>query len=170
VVGQVIIHPLSGEDLVWAHALIEREWGGLTMVSRGVLYDMRAFPGAVAWLEGARAGLAIYRLDGAECEVMSLNSLVEGAGIGTALLEAVMDTARAAGCQRVFLITTNDNTPALRFYQRRGFRLVALRPGALNAARQLKPDIPAVGLDGIPLRDELELERALERVMHLRTG
>ncbi len=62
----------------------------------------------------------------------------------------------------MFLITTNDNTPALRFYQRRGFRLVALRPGAIDAARRLKPGIPAVGLDGIPLRDEIELEQALD--------
>ncbi|MCZ2095755.1 MAG: GNAT family N-acetyltransferase [Anaerolineae bacterium] len=160
--GQVIVRPMTDEDRAWAHALIDREWGGLAMVTRGVLHDMRVLPGVVAWHEGARVGLATYRLDGAECEVMSLNSLVEGAGIGTALLEAVAEVSRAAGCRRVFLITTNDNTPALRFYQRRGFRLVALRPGAIDAARRLKPGIPAVGLDGIPLRDEIELEQALD--------
>lgn len=157
----MITRPMTDEDRAWAHALIDREWNGLSMVSRGVLYDMREFPGVVAWRDGARVGLATYRLDSAECEIMSLNSLIEGVGIGTALLQAVAEVARAAGCQRVFLITTNDNTPALRFYQRRGFRLAALRPGALDAARKLKPEIPAIGLDGIPLRDEIELERAL---------
>jgi len=157
----MITRPMTDEDRAWAHALIDREWNGLSMVSRGVLYDMREFPGVVAWRDGVRVGLATYRLDSAECEIMSLNSLIEGVGIGTALLQAVAEVARAAGCQRVFLITTNDNTPALRFYQRRGFRLAALRPGALDAARRLKPEIPAIGLDGIPLRDEIELERAL---------
>jgi GNAT superfamily N-acetyltransferase len=62
---------------------------------------------------------------------------------------------------RLRLTTTNDNLDALRFYQRRGFRLVALRPGAVDAARALKPEIPVTGAHGIPLRDELDLERAL---------
>jgi Acetyltransferase (GNAT) family len=68
---------------------------------------------------------------------------------------------REAGCRRVWLITTNDNLRALRFYQRRGFRLVAVHPDALARSRELKPSIPEIGLDGIPLRDELELELLL---------
>jgi hypothetical protein len=62
-------------------------------------------------------------------------------------------------------VTTNDNVDALRFYQRRGFRLRAVRPGAVDDARRtLKPEIPAVGEQGIPIRDEIELERAIETV------
>jgi hypothetical protein len=62
----------------------------------------------------------------------------------------------------VWLVTTNDNLVALRFYQRRGFRLSALRPGAVDEARRrLKPAIPDAGAFGIPLRDELELELRL---------
>jgi len=72
VAGQVIVRPMTDEDRAWAHALIDREWGGLAMVTRGALHDMRVLPGVVAWHEGARVGLATYRLDGAECEVMSL--------------------------------------------------------------------------------------------------
>jgi ribosomal protein S18 acetylase RimI-like enzyme len=57
-------------------------------------------------------------------------------------------------------VTTNDNVDALRFYQRRGFRLAALRAGAVEDARaRLKPEIPWTGADGIELRDELELEK-----------
>jgi hypothetical protein len=58
----------------------------------------------------------------------------------------------------LWLVTTNDNTHALRFYHRLGFRLAALHPGAVEAARRLKPEIPLLGLDEIPIRDELELE------------
>ncbi len=84
-------------------------------------------------------------------------------GVGTALLSAVARVAKAAGCSRLWLVTTNDNLHALRFYQRRGFRLVALRPGAIDRARrELKPEISLVGLEGIPIHDELELERWLE--------
>ncbi len=78
------------------------------------------------------------------------------------LIEAVKQAAVSAGCRRLWLITTNDNLHALRFYQKRGFRLVAVYPNALEESRRLKPEIPLVGLDGIPLRDELELELALE--------
>jgi hypothetical protein len=81
--------------------------------------------------------------------------------VGSALLDAAAATARAEGCARLRLITTNDNLDALRFYQRRGFRLVALRPGAVDVARVLKPQIPRTGDFGIAVRDELELEREL---------
>ena len=59
------------------------------------------------------------------------------------------------------LITTNDNVDALRFYQRRGFVLTELRPGAVDESRRMKPQIPLVGAYGIPIRDELVLVREL---------
>ena len=59
------------------------------------------------------------------------------------------------------LVTTNDNTSALRFYQRRGWVLAAVHVGGIEASRRIKPSIPARGNDGIPIRDELELECAL---------
>jgi GNAT superfamily N-acetyltransferase len=90
--------------------------------------------------------------------VLSLDSLREGRGVGTALLEMVKDAAREAGCDRIRLITTNDNLDALRFYQKRGFVLVALHRDAVTAARALKPSIPLLGDHGIPIRDELDLE------------
>jgi ribosomal protein S18 acetylase RimI-like enzyme len=155
------ITSLDDTNRRWAHELIAQQWGGMTMVSRGQLYDMRAFPGLVAILEGERVGLLTYRIEGAQCEVMSLDSLREGLGIGRALLREVQDIARSAGCRRLWLITTNDNLHALRFYQRWGFTLAALHVNALAASRALKPSIPLIGIDDIPLRDEIELEMAL---------
>lgn len=108
-----------------------------------------------------RVGLALYRIEGKECEIVAPDSLREGRGIGTALVEAVADAARSAGCRRLWLITTNDNTRALRFYQRRGLHLIALHRDAVTAARQLKPTIPLFGNDDIRIRDELELELPL---------
>jgi GNAT superfamily N-acetyltransferase len=102
-----------------------------------------------------------YHIEGDACEIVSLDSLVEGIGIGAALIEAVKDAALAAGCTRLWLITTNDNLHALRLYQKRGFVLAALHRNALEVSRRLKPQIPLVGLDGIPLRDEIELEMRL---------
>ena len=109
------------------------------MVSRGVLHDLAQFPGLVAVPGDERVGLLTYRIDDDECEVVSLDSVVENRGVGSALIAAVQDVARAAGCRRLWLITTNDNTHALRFYQQRGFRLVALYRDALDISRRLNP-------------------------------
>jgi GNAT superfamily N-acetyltransferase len=115
-------------------------------------------PGFVAICENEPSGLITYHLDSAECEIVTLDSLKEGYGIGSALIEAVKREALNAGCARLWLITTNDNTPALRFYQKRGFAIKAVYPNALENSRRLKPEIPEIGIDGIPIRDEIELE------------
>ncbi|UCC16424.1 MAG: hypothetical protein JSU58_08645, partial [Dehalococcoidales bacterium] len=55
-------------------------------------------------------------------------------------------------------ITTNDNTHAIRFYQRYGFKIATIYPNSMEEARKIKPEIPFTGNDGIPLRDEIEFE------------
>jgi GNAT superfamily N-acetyltransferase len=156
----VTVRPLGPGDREWARARLTELWDEI-VVSRGRVYDPTALPGFVAEEGGEPVGLLTYRVDGGDCEVVTINAFPKGAGAGTALLQAVAGTAREAGCARVWLITTNDNLRALRFYQRRGFRLAALHRDALQRSRELKPSIPEIGLDGIPLRDELELELRL---------
>lgn len=91
-------------------------------------------------------------------------ALEQGRGVGSALLGAVEELARRRGCKRLWLVTTNDNTHALAFYQRRGFSLAALHRDAVTEARKtLKPFIPLVGEGDLPIRDELELEKRLCR-------
>ena len=133
------------------------------MVSRGVLHDIAVQDGFIAIREGSgkRIGLVTYAIQGGDCEMTLLQSLAERVGVGAALTLAVRDAAIAAGCKRLWLITTNDNTHALRFYQRRGFTIAAIHINALERARKLKPGIPLTGADGIPLRDEIELEMRL---------
>ena len=153
--------PLDAGDREWAAAKLRELWGEV-VVSRGAVHDATVLPGFVAEdAAGRPAGLLTYRLDDRDCEVVTIDAFPEGGGAGTALVDAVTEAARAAGCRRVWLITTNDNLRALRFYQRRGFRLVAVHRNALVRSRELKPSIPEIGFDGIPLRDELELELVL---------
>jgi ribosomal protein S18 acetylase RimI-like enzyme len=156
----VRVRPLAEVDREWATGRLRDLWGE-GVVSRGRMLDATALPGFVAEEDGEPAGLLTYRIDGGDCEVVTINAFPKGGGAGTALMEAVAAAARDAGCRRIWLITTNDNLRALRFYQRRGFRLAALHRDALDRSRELKPSIPEVGLDGIPLRDELELELRL---------
>lgn len=126
---------------------------------RGELVDPLAHPQLIA---GDFAGVLTYVIEGEACEVLTLHAEPRHAGAGSALLNAVERIAAHAGCTLLWLITTNDNVDALRFYQRRGFRLAALHAGAVDDSRaRLKPEIPELGDHGIPLRDELELERRL---------
>lgn len=80
---------------------------------------------------------------------------MENRGVGSALIAAARELARAHNAARLWLITTNENVRAIRFYQRNGFDLVALHHDAVTRARELKPSIP-LEVDGIPLRHELE--------------
>jgi ribosomal protein S18 acetylase RimI-like enzyme len=153
------VRPLGSADRQWVEELLRERWGAPEVVARGRVYHPLELPG-FAVFDGERVvGLVTYELQGEDCELVTIDALEEGRGVGTELVEAVAGAAREAGCRRLRLITTNDNLRALRFYQRRGFRLAALYPDALEASRRLKPSISTVGAHGIPLRDELELVR-----------
>lgn len=153
----VAIRPLAAGDQEWVAGFIHRRWGAGTVVGQGRVYHPHRLPGFVALEEQEVVGLLTYTMDGDSCEVVTIDSLRPQGGVGTALLEAVKDAARHAGCRRVWLVTTNDNLDALRFYQRRGVALVAVHRNAVEQSRRLKPEVPALGLYGIPIRDELEL-------------
>jgi GNAT superfamily N-acetyltransferase len=158
---EVQLRPLDEDERPWLEQLLVERWGGTEMLLRGELHDLRGASAVVAERDGERVGLLTYAVRGAECEITSLDSLAEGQGVGTALLQEAGRIARLYGCRRLHLTTTNDNVDALRFYQKRGFVLSELRRDAITNGRRLKPSISWLGDHGIPIRDELELERIL---------
>ena len=151
---------LSQSDLPRLRQFWIEHWGGEEMITRGNVYRPEQLEGFVVEERdrGAWVGLLTFFIKDAECEITSLDSLREGQGIGTKLIDEAIHEARKRNCKRLFLITTNDNLHALGFYQKRGFELVAVYRGAVHETRKRKPGIPLVGMDGIPLRDEIELE------------
>jgi ribosomal protein S18 acetylase RimI-like enzyme len=154
-------HRLTPHDLPRLRQFWIEHWGGEDMVTRGNVYRPEQLEGFVIEDGNEWTGLATFIIKDNELEVTSLDSLHEGKGIGTKLMNAVVDEAKKRNCKRVFLITTNDNLRALGFYQKCGFELVAVHRGAVNESRKIKPSIPLIGNDGIPLRDEIELEMPL---------
>jgi len=155
------IRRLTPEDVPRLRRFWIEHWGGEEMITRGNIHRVEELNGFVIEDGDEWVGLLTFIIKDNECEVTSIDSLSEGQGIGTRLIEALMDDAQRQGCSRLFLITTNDNMHALCFYQKRGFEIAALYRGAVHDSRKLKPSIPLTGLDGIPLRDEIELEMKL---------
>ncbi len=138
---------------------IDREWGN-PIVTMGNIIDTRDLPGFVNVEDAAVQGAALYRIADGECEIVALYSLSQARGVGSALIEAVTNAAKEAGCRRVFLITMNDNTHAIRFYQKRGFSLKAVHIDAFKATQGIKGMGEGVilGMDDIPILHEFEFE------------
>jgi ribosomal protein S18 acetylase RimI-like enzyme len=161
----VQVRDVDDRERAWLAATLREQWAGDTVVGRGRVWTPSELPALVAVDEsGERVGLATYEVHGETAELVTLNAFRPGVGAGRRLVDAVAAAARAAGARRLRVMTTNDNLPALRLYQRAGFRLAEVRPGGVDRARTtLKPSIPATGYAGIPIRDELDLILDLDR-------
>lgn len=158
---QMMIRPINQTDRKQVDAFIVQQWYTLQMVAHSERIDLGSADGFYTCDGDKITGLITFRVSGKEMEILSLDSLYEHRGTGTVLLNAATEKARDSGLERIMLITTNDNLPALRFYQKRGFDLVQIRRNALEQARKIKPEIPLIGMDGIPLKHEIELELIL---------
>jgi ribosomal protein S18 acetylase RimI-like enzyme len=152
------IEPISDVYRPFVDRQIAESWAGPYVVSLGEIHDTRDDLGFVAVEGDSVLGYALYRFMENECELTVLESLRENIGVGSALINAVMSAAKEAGCRRVWLVTTNDNTHAIRFYQKFGFVLRKVHINSMAEARKLKPQIPPTGNDGIPIEHEFEFE------------
>jgi GNAT superfamily N-acetyltransferase len=153
----VAIRPVAESDRPTVDWLTTQLWGASEVVVHDGVFRPAALPGFIAERAGSIAGLVTFEVRQGLLEIVTINALNLYQGIGTLLVEAVLAEAKRLGCHQVTLTTTNDNLGALRFYQRRGFRIAAIRPGAVDRARERKPEIPPTGDFGIPLRDEIDL-------------
>jgi len=160
---EVKIREKEVKDQPWIKRLLNERWGAEgQVVVHGEIFDAETLPAIIA---GEEEGLATYQIrtanEGKVAELITLDALSSGHGVGTALIEGLLSKLHSEGVKLLRVTTTNDNLDALRFYQRRGFRIVAVRPGAVDESRRIKPSISTVGEYGIPVRDEIELERQI---------
>lgn len=157
----VVQNPVASNEIV---SFLSEHWGSKDIVSRGKITDASILPRVTARDKSDKLiGLATYSTDSKSnsCELVSIDSTIQGQGIGSQLLTRVENEAKQAGCRKIWLITTNDNLEASAFYARKGFRLVHVHLDALDESRKLKPSIPKTGNHGIPLQDEWEFEKSL---------
>jgi GNAT superfamily N-acetyltransferase len=156
--AQVVVREAGVADAEWVSRFLQAQWRTTTTVVHGEVIDTAKLP---ALMTTNQQGLATYRIRQPDAELVTLNAVPAGAGTGSALIEALVARLQALGCTRLWVTTTNANLSALRFYQRRGFRLVHVWPGAIDAARKIKPSISVLGQHRIAIHDEIELCRML---------
>lgn len=140
-----------------------KHWGSTEMVISTGVFKCDELDG-FAYIDEKQEiiGLVTYDIRKDECEIISLDSIQEGKGIGNRLMKEVENLAAQKGCTKITLITTNDNINALKFYQKRGYRLIKVFPNAVGKARKVKKSIPLIGYNGIPLTDELKLQKVIK--------
>ncbi len=145
----------------WIENFLLENWGADFVLSRGQKHYPAQHEALIAEESGQRLGLLTFRQEGDAMEVLTLDSLIPNQGTGSMLLDQLRSLAAHRKVARIWLITTNDNLDALRFYQRKGFDLCALHRNEVAKARQHKPSIPLRGSFGIPIRHEIELELSI---------
>jgi 2-oxo-4-hydroxy-4-carboxy--5-ureidoimidazoline (OHCU) decarboxylase len=153
--------------------MIVRMQGSDKVARLGELIDPLAIEGLVAEADGKPVGLAsVHETPEKGLEVVLLLADPSGIGAGTQLMDTARQVASASGHRRLWLVTTNDNLPALHFYLSRGLHIARVHEGAVAKDRALKPEIPEVNAtNGLPVCDLVELELtgdALDRPLEVR--
>ncbi|MBF0209235.1 MAG: GNAT family N-acetyltransferase [Oligoflexia bacterium] len=158
----------TADDTRLIKELMDRYWGGEPLIIRGKDYYPSALPGII--VEGDHGQIEAFLFyeikdraedNKKECEIVVFEVLAKFNGTGTMILNQFLEMAKNNGCSRIFLMTTNDNLDALRFYQRRGFTICGIHLNSVAAARKVKPKISLLGDYNIPVRDEIDLELLL---------
>jgi GNAT superfamily N-acetyltransferase len=156
----VLVREATDNDRSRARELFERDFGRTKIVAFGETMDIDQMPALVAIMRDEPSGALAYRLFGDALHIVALASdpMWQRSGVGGHLVAEAELLARRLQLPRVLVATTNDNLPALYFYQRRGYRLSALVPGSV--IEHTKHERPGFG--GIPVRDEIRMEKVLE--------
>lgn len=152
---------INAENRQQVNEFIRSSWFSTDIIIRGEIVDTTVLEGFAVYDKEELLGLLTFRIKDKELEIVSLDSIQENQGIGSALMNRIKEEAVKRNCNKIKLITTNDNLNALMFYQKRGYDMVQVYPNALDLSRRLKPTIPLTGNYGIPLKHEIEFELVL---------
>lgn len=153
------VRSTTKDDAAWVKEIMDSKWGGEPLVIRnGKKYYPSMMDGLIAESKDGKEGFLFYEIQQTTCEIIVFEVFNKYKGTGTLLLNQLKQLAKDKHCDRILLMTTNDNIDSLRFYQRRGFTICAIRLNAVATSRKLKPTISYEGDYGIPLRDEIDLE------------
>ncbi len=156
----VLVREAADAERAAALELFRRDFGRSGIVAFGQLMDLDASPALVAEMNGEVAGALAYRLvdTGLHIVALATDPMWQRSGVGGYLVAEAELLARRLKIPRVIVSMTNDNLPSLYFYQRRGYYVSEWIP---NGAAKLSKSASLAGFGGIPIRDEVRLEKTL---------
>lgn len=154
----VFVREMTGGERDAVMQLFERDFGDTHIVAFGEVMDLKGAPALVAEMNGDMAGALAYRAVDTALHIIALatDPMWQRSGVGGYLLAEAELLARRLRLERLAVSTTNDNLPALYFYQRRGYRLSEAVPNGVS-----RYVAEHAGFGGIPVRDEIRLEKYL---------
>jgi N-acetylglutamate synthase-like GNAT family acetyltransferase len=162
--SEINYRKILNEDKTWIKKFIQKHWGSNQIVVHKTKYYPYKLKGFLAENSKEKLGLITYKIENEKCEIITLDSIKENKEIGTKLVKLVFEKAKKKGCKLIWLITTNDNIKAIYFYQKLGFQLKKVNRNAVDKSRKIKPEIPLVNENGIPIRDELEFHLKIKAI------
>ncbi|KAF0229555.1 MAG: hypothetical protein FD175_1893 [Beijerinckiaceae bacterium] len=150
------------EDKSEIAAFMVGTWGSTRMMVAMQVYDVMAIEATGLYdAENKLVAFASWALRDKTAYLCALHALVEGKSYARHLLAALMPVLKDKGARTIRAMITNDNMPALTFYQKNGFRFATLYVGGVDAYRPTMPGMRTHGYQDIPIRDALELEMIL---------
>ena len=155
----VLVREATDADRAAVRALFEQDFGRTKIVAFEEVMDIDAMPALVAVLYADPSGALAYRLLGDALHIVALatDPMWQRSGVGGYLVAEAELMARRLKLSRLVVSTTNDNLPALYFYQRHGYRLTGVVPDSVVAHTHQTQ----AGFGGIPVKDEIRLEKRL---------
>jgi len=154
----VLVREASAADRAKALELFRDVFRPAQLVSFGEAISLDDAAAFVAETDQGIAGALAWRpFDGAlHILALATDPMHQRAGVGGHLVAEAELLARRQNWPRVIVTITNDNLPALYFYQRRGYRLSAVLRDSIAAQTR---DQKAIGFAGIPILDEIQLAK-----------
>ncbi len=156
----VLVREATDSDRAAARELFTRDFGRTKIVAYSEVMDIDQMPALVAVRYEEPSGALAYRLHGDALHIVALatDPMWQRSGVGGHLVAEAELLARRLNLRRLVVSTTNDNLPALYFYQRRGYRMTDFVPNSIimHTGQEVS------GFAGILVRDEIRLEKTLE--------
>jgi ribosomal protein S18 acetylase RimI-like enzyme len=159
--GLVTVRSADADDRHEIEAICDQALGETEVDAFGRTFDVLEQLNMIAEVDGEFAGVISLALDGGDLGIvlLSVYPLLQGRGVGSALLREAEAIARGKGLACMKIVVSNDDVPSFSFYQRHGFIIDSIARGILaDRYGSAEP-----GFSGIPVRDEIRLIRPVAR-------
>lgn len=147
------------EERAKIREFVQRFWGEqeqLTFDKRFVVAELPAYAAKV--IDQMIGFISFADLDEAAIIVaLGIQPKYQGFGIGKSLIKKVETEAKRLQKKKLLVSTSNDDLPALAFYQSLGFQIYEVKPNVIAE----KHGGILKGIGGLPIRDEMRMQKAL---------